>query len=208
MSSTPRPSSSRVSATGYTPIGVDVGEKRLVAAAPADADPDEAFVIDGEPLRERYDILVEATRALQGAWFDTTRGEAQLFAAMYHQLRPQVFNAAHRLVRYADEFATPLLVLEDLGHDVRPLWDWRTATELGAWVLPALQTAIAEVALEVGLPVTYVNPKYTTQQCHECLELGRLEGGDVVCTTDDCPVEAVCRDRSAAVTIAGRARPS
>lgn len=204
MSSTPQ-SASGVSTTGYTPIGIDVGVKNLVAAAPADADPEAAFVIDGAPLRERYDILVEATRALQGAWFDTTRGEAQLFAAMYHQLRPQVFDAAHRLVRYAGEFTTPLLALENLSHDARPLWDWRTATELGAWLLPALQEATVEVALDAGLPVTYVDPEYTSQACHRCEKLGRLEDDVVVCTTDDCPVEAVCRDRSAAVTIANRA---
>ncbi|MDS0220880.1 zinc ribbon domain-containing protein [Haloarcula sp. S1AR25-5A] len=205
MSSTPRPSSSRVSATGYTPIGVDLGEKRLVAAAPADADPDEAFVIDGEPLRERYDILVEATEALQGAWFDTTRGEAQVFAAMHQQLRPQLFDAAHRLVRYAGEFATPLLVLEDLSFRGAPLWERRTVEKLGAWLLPALQGAITEVALDAGLPISYVDAEYTSQACHGCAKLGRLEDDVVVCTTDDCPVGAVCRDRSAALTIAGRA---
>jgi IS605 OrfB family transposase len=205
MSSTPTPVSGHVSATGYTPIGIDLGEKRLVAAAPASADPEAAFVIDGEPLRERYDILVEATRALQGAWFDTTRGEAQLFAAMYHQLRPQLFDAAHRLVRYAGEFTTPLLVLEDLSFPGASLWERRTVEKLGAWLLPALQETITEVALDAGLPVSYVDAEYTSQACHACEELGRLENDAVVCTTEDCPVGRVCRDRSAAVTIAGRA---
>jgi len=205
MSSTLQPTDGRLSTAGYTPIGIDIGEKRLVAAAPADADPEEAFVIDGEPLRERYEILVEATTALQGAWFDATRGEAQLFAALWHQIRPQLFDAAHRLVRYAGEFTTPLLVLEDMGFREIPLWQRRTSTELGAWLLPALQAAISEAALDAGLPISYVDAKYTSQACHVCEKLGRLEDDVVVCTTDDCPVDAVCRDRSAAVTIAGRA---
>jgi len=33
---------------------------------------------------------------------------------------------------------------------------------LGASVLPALQAAVAEVALKFGLPVSYANPKFTT----------------------------------------------
>ncbi|MBV0900172.1 zinc ribbon domain-containing protein [Haloarcula salina] len=208
MSSTPAPASGAAPTSDHTPIGVDLGEKRLVAAAPADADPDAALVIDGDPLRERYDLLVEATHALQAASFDTTAGEAQLFAALYERLRPALFDAAHRLVRYADEFATPLLVLEDMDFGGPSLWERRTVDEMGAWLLPALQAVIVEVARDAGLPVTFVDAKYTSQACHVCEKLGRLDSNAIVCTTDDCPVERVCRDRSAALTIARRAGPS
>ncbi|MDQ2072824.1 zinc ribbon domain-containing protein [Haloarcula sp. H-GB4] len=188
-----------------TPIGIDLGEKRLVAAAPADADPEDAFIVDGEPLRERLNTLVETIRMLQAAEFDTTTGEAQAFAALYAPVKALLCDAAAQVVRYAGEFATPLLVLEDLNYPGESLWERRTAGEMGAWLLPALQKAITEVALDTGLPVSYVDPKYTSQACHVCEQLCHLRDEVAVCTTDDCPVERVCRDCNAAVNIANRA---
>ncbi|ELY93053.1 transposase, IS605 OrfB family protein [Natrialba chahannaoensis JCM 10990] len=144
-------------------------------------------------------------QALQGAKFDTTNGQTQLFAALWHQIRPQVYDAAVRVVRYAQEFPAPTLVLEDLSFCEATLWERRTTDDVGSWLLPALQHAIAVKAHDAGVPMRYVDPKYTTQQCHSCGELGHLERETLECTIEDCPVNTVCRDRSAAVSIAQRA---
>ncbi|WP_268258140.1 zinc ribbon domain-containing protein [Halopiger djelfimassiliensis] len=95
-------------------------------------------------------------------------------------------------------------MLEDLSFCEATLWERRTVDDTGTWLLPALQHAIAVKAQEADIPVTYVNPKYTTQQCHVCGELGRLENDTLECTTENCSVGTVCRDRSAAVNIAQR----
>ncbi|ELY31225.1 transposase, IS605 OrfB family protein [Natrialba magadii ATCC 43099] len=185
-----------------TPVGVDVGVKNLVAVAPADGDLEAALVIEGDHVRKRHKILAEAMQALQGAKFDTTDGQTQLFAALWHQIRPQVYDAAVRVVRYAQELPAPTLVLEDLSFCEATLWERRTVDDVGTWLLSALQHAVALKAQEVRIPVTYVNPKYTTQQCHVCGDLGRLKNDTLECTTEDCSVDTVCRDRSAAVSIA------
>lgn len=206
MSSTPLPTTvGQRHSLGVTPVGVDVGVKNLIAAAPADGDVESAFTIEGSHIRTRHEALVEAIRALQGAKFDSTEGQIQLFAALWHQIRPQVYDAAVRVVRYAQEFAGPMLVLEDLSFCDAPLWERRTVSDVGTWLLPALQHAIAVKARDAGIPVTYVDPKYTTQQCHVCGDLGSVGQDAVECTTEDCPVGTVSRDESAALSIAQRA---
>jgi len=207
MSSTPLPATvGQRRSLGVTPVGVDVGVKNLIAAAPADGDVESAFTIEGSHIRTRHEALVEAMRALQGAKFDSTEGQIQLFAALWHQIRPQVYDAAVRVVRYAQEFTGPMLVLEDLSFCGASLWERRTADDVGTWLLPALQHAIVVKASDAGIPVTYVDPKYTTQQCHVCGELGSVGQDAVECTTEDCPVGTVSRDESAALSIAQRAR--
>lgn len=190
---------------GVTPVGVDIGVKDLIAAASADGDVESAFTIEGDHMRKRHEVPVEAMRALQGAKFDATDGQAQLFAALWHQIRPQVYDAAVRVVRYAGQFAEPVLVLEDLSFCETPLWERRMISDVGTWLPPALQHAIAVKARDVGVPVRYVDPKYTTQQCHVCGELGSVSQDTVECTTEDCPVGTVSRDESAALSIAQRA---
>lgn len=205
MSSTPLPATtSRGRTLGPTPVGVDVGVKNLVAAAPSNGDLEAALVIEGDHVRKRHEILVEAMQALQGAKFDTMDGQTQLFAALWHQIRPQVYDAAVHVVRYAQEFPALTLVLEDLSFCEATLWERRTVDDVGTWLLPALQHAVALKSQEVGIPVTYVNPKYTTQQCHVCGDLGRLKNDTLECTTVGCSVDTVCCDRSAAVSIAQR----
>jgi len=209
MSSTPLPAAvGQRRPPGVTPVGVDVGVKNLIAAAPVDGDVESAFIIEGGHIRTRHEVLVEAMRALQGAKFDSTEGQIQLFAALWHQIRPQVYDAAVRVVRYAGQFPPPMLVLEDLSFCGASSWERRTDDDVGTWLLPALQHGITVKARSAGIPVTYVDPKYTTQQCHVCGELGSVGQDAMECTTEDCPVGTASRDESAALSIAQRADPA
>lgn len=188
-----------------TPIGVDLGVKHLVAAAPVGGAVETAFTIEGDHIRTRHETFIEAMTALDSAVFDTTDGQRQLFAAMWQQFRGQLFDVAVRVVRYVRRFSQPILVLEDLSICKRSLWERRTTADVGTWLLPALQKAILVKANEAGVSVRYVDPEYTSQQCHSCGDLGHLENETLECTLPDCPVEMVCRDRNAALTIAQRA---
>lgn len=154
MSSTPLPATvGQRRPLGVTPVGVDVGVKNLIAAAPADGDVESAFTIEGSHIRTRHEALVEAMRALQGAKFDSTEGQIQLFAALWHQIRPQVYDAAVRVVRYAQEFSGPMLVLEDLSFCDATLWERRTASDIRiVKILYQLfrEAVWTEVAEEIG----------------------------------------------------------
>lgn len=188
-----------------TPVGVDLRVKHLVAAAPVDGSVASAFTIEGDHIRSRHEILMEAMTALDSAIFDTSHAERELFAAMWQQFRGQLFDAAVRVIRYVRRFNRPILVLENLSTCRHSLWERRTAADVGTWLLPALQQAIAVKADQAGIPVRYVDPQYTSQECHNCRDLGHLENETLECTSSDCSIGTVCRDRSAALSIAKRA---
>jgi transposase len=211
MSSTPTPPSASTPASakrGGTPVGVDVGERELAAVAAADVPPEAALVIDGGPVRESYGHLVATIRALQAPPGDAP-GETAAFAAYYHRIRGQLHDAAARVVQYARDRPAPVLVLEDLAYPQRPLWEFRDGDHFGTWLLPAFQAVLRERAVDARLPVVGIEPQETTLACHRCGELGEADArGDrrLRCSEPDCPVDAVDRDRSAAVTIARRGR--
>lgn len=186
-----------------TPVGVDVGVTNLAVAAPADGDPAGALVVDGEPVREQFEHLVEAATALEWAFPDST-GQAAVVAAFYHRLRAQLGGAAVRVLDYVREHTAPALVVEDLAYSGHPLWAFRHGGDVGTWLLPAFQSVLVDHAVAAGIPVAYVDRDFTTKECHECGQLARQDSATIVCTTDDCPVDEVGRDRSAALSIARR----
>lgn len=199
-------------ASSTTPIGVDVGVRCLVAAAPAHEGVEEAFTIEGDHVRESFRLLRSLMDALRGFGGDTTSVETALVAAFWKvRLKSQLHGAAARTVRYAREYPGAVLVLEDLPYDPRPLYAHRhDAGEIGAWLLPALQDALVEKATAAGIPVAWIDPAGTSIECHRCGERG--EQGDRTerlrrqfrCLNDACPVDVVDADVSAAVSIAKR----
>ena len=189
-----------------TPIGVSCGVDTLLAAAPADGGVGTQFVIDGAHVRERYEILAEATESLQAAWFDTATGEAQLFAAVWHQLRAQVREAAVETVRHARRFDTPRIVLAAESVSPPPLWHRRTSDGMGAWLPSALRQAVAAAAHEAGVPVVHVESGDVWRACHRCGRDGEGRAGTFVCDHDDCPVGRVDATRSTAAGLAQLAR--
>ncbi|MFC6823806.1 zinc ribbon domain-containing protein [Halopelagius fulvigenes] len=187
------------------PIGVDVGEKTLIAATTPDADPAGAFVVEGHDPRKVFDYLSTAVNTLRAAGFETTVGEAQLTAAFYYRLRAQVLDAAAQTVEWARTHPNPVLVLEDLSYSPRPLWEVRASTNhVGEWLLPDLQNALTVCAKEAGIPVRYVAPDGTSRECHRCGERGKRKEQRFRCTNPECHVGSVDADRSAAITIASR----
>jgi len=196
-------------ASDTTYVGVCVGVDTLLTAAPAAATPGTTLVVDGAHVQTRHEILTEATCALQGANFETTTSQAQLFAAMWHQLRPQVYEIAARVVRYARQFQSPELVLaEPDATSTASLWRWRAEPDELAWLPAALRQAVAERAREAGVVVTCVDRDAASEVCHHCGEAGDVnsETGTFVCEHGMCPVEQMARDRNAAVRLARRRR--
>lgn len=185
--------------TSGTPIGVDVGRRKPLVLAPATDDPEieEVHEVDVDHLEDYYQVLTH--RRASGFEKDHTD------AALADRLQALVEDAAAEALAYAETFEMPVLVLEDLDYSERSL---DAATASGAspdcWFFPAVHEQLTEHARGVGIPVVKTSPKYTTQQCHLCGELAQVHRGEVHCTTDTCPAESVCRDRSAAATIANR----
>jgi len=187
-----------------TPIGVDLGEKTLVAALPAGGALDEALVVDGEDVQGQYQALAEGLTTVRETGFATGVGETQLIAGFWWEIQQQVRDAAARTVVYAEQHSDPVLAIEALGHDPTPLWEHELAGDCGTWLLPVVQEAIVTQAAAVGIDVVTVDPQYSSQACHRCGTHGDLGRATLLCTNDDCPVERVDRDVSAAATLASR----
>lgn len=190
-------------------VGIDVGVKRLLVAAPASAGPDveTALVVDGEPVRALFDGLEGAMDALEASP-DATGGEAQRLREHYRdRLHARFGDAVERTLAFVDALDADVVALEDLNAGLPSL---ATVLERGGqdmeWILPMLQARL-EASLEAGgYAVAYVDRDYTTRACHHCEQFAAVEDDTIVCTTADCPVDEVGRDRSAAVSIARRAR--
>jgi IS605 OrfB family transposase len=188
-----------------TAVGVDVGERVLVAAATPGMRAADAFVIEGDHVRDMFRRLADATKALQSTTFDTSTGEAQVHAAYFHRLRGQIIDAAVRTVEWAQSIPGAVLVLEDLTHGSRTLWEVRTDINAsGSWAVPLLQAELVDRAQKVGIPVARVDPAGTSRECHRCGEEGVRERRTLRCSNPDCPVGEVDADASAAVSIATR----
>jgi len=189
-----------------TYVGVSVGVEHLIVAAPADGGVGTQLVIEGDHIRERHAILSAATTAMQARRFDDPTGEAQLFEAMWHHLRPQVYDAATRAVRHAQRFETPRVVVGERRTAGAPLWHRRTESELGTWLPAALQRAVVEKAREAEVPVVRRAVADARGVCHECGTRGRIDDRELVCRREDCPVRRVARGLGGALRLARQGR--
>lgn len=99
-----------------------------------------------------------------------------------------------------------MLVLEELpSRD--PLYACRHGRlDFATWGLPTVQAALAQRAIEAGVPTTYVSAHNSSQECHRCESIGELDRDAVTCRTESYPMDEVFRDKSTAVTIAQRGR--
>jgi hypothetical protein len=200
MSSHPSPTQFRP-ADAPTTVGVDVGLKTLLAAAPASAEPDvgDALLAGGGTCHGLFNDLLAALEDC------APPARTEVVARYREQILDEMADAIAQLLDYLDTVDADVVVLEDLGHERKALADYvEDGEDAGAYILPELLARLETVLVAEGYAVGHVSPKYTSKLCHHCEEFGELGESTLRCTTDTCPVDTVCRDRSAAVTIATR----
>lgn len=180
---------------GGTAVGVDIGVKNVLALAPRNAgtEIEESCVIQEPRLRAYYKTLLNRP----------TKHADRVDGIIKERLNCILDDIVDSAVSYAQTFDTPILVLEDLPYSTLELCDsLMTASDPACWLLPTVSDRLVEHATEAGIPVIKTSPKYTTQQCHICGDLASVGDDTITCTTPSCSVGSVCRDRSAAVSIA------
>jgi transposase len=190
-----------------TVIGVDLGVTRLLVAAPDDAGPDvpDALVVGGGIERDLYDGLGDTLNRLDSHPAETTEAEAEAIKRYRSLLRQRFTLAAQSLVEYADHHDADIVALEDIEYEGGTLAECaRGRTKAGEWVLPTFRDHLEAALGAKGFQVERVNAAYSTQQCHVCGELTEVSRATISCDTEDCPVDGICRDRSAAATLAKR----
>ncbi len=203
--STPDPADDATASTDARYVGVSTGTDTLLAAASAQPTLGTEFSVDAAHVRERAASLATTIGALQFTPFDSSAGEAQVFAAVWHQIRPQLDGAAAELIDHVQRFDTPRIVLAEQHAPTTTLWERRQSNDsTGAWLPTAARQAVADRARGAEIPVIRVAAPERHTDCHQCGATGSVVGGKLSCPDESCPVDRVARGQNAAVRLARR----
>jgi hypothetical protein len=197
--------------TASTPVGVDVGSTRhlFAAATPSDG-VDGAVTVEAHYACQLFAEYQSATQRLGTIpeYVDDRDCLGDIVARYWLRLRTALKQAADQIVDVAQSQSRPVLILEDLPQDPRPLVEASHGDiRWASFAPPVVQSILVDRAAAAGLPIEYVAPEGTSQVCHECGVHGQTVGPSrrmLACTNPQCPVDEACRDRSAAVTVAQR----
>ena len=186
----------------------NLGVKRLLVAAPATAPPDVqgALTIDGGHARALFDALGDTLNRLDGQPVDTAQAATETVARYRGLLYQQIGLATAVLVEYVRRHGADVVAFEGqqfVDGDLEAAA--RGGTKAGEWLLPTVRERATAPLEGEGYRVVRVDHHESTQRCHHCGALADVGRGTIRCENPACPVERVCRDRSAAATIARRA---
>ena len=193
-----------------TPVGFDIGESKLLTgcALTDNETPKEPFIFDGGRARQLRKEMHTTLKRLQERKASEWRRDER-FDHYQNALTDIVEKASRQAVEYAQRFDDPVVVLEDLSY-IRERLDYGAYMNrrLHGWAFAQLTDRIEDKAAEAGIPVRFVNPRYTSQICHECGHIGsRNSQAEFRCTNDECWVSEYQADINAAANIAGRLDP-
>lgn len=192
-----------------TPIGLDIGETALITGcALKDGTPTRPVVWSGNRAKQLRKEMYTTLQRLQERDAAQWRIDER-FEHYQNALTDIVENVSREAVEYADQFANPLIVMEDLTY-IREHLDYGKFMNrrLHAWAFARLQGRIEDKATEAGIPSETVPPEYTSKTCHECGHIGRRTSqGELVCPNEDCRITEFQADISAAVSIGKRVDP-
>jgi IS605 OrfB family transposase len=192
-----------------THVGFDIGESALITGCALQADaPTDPFLIDGGRARHLCKEMFTTLRRMQERGVAESRRDDR-YDHYGNALTDIVEKASHDAVEYAESFADPVIVMEDLTF-IRERLDYGKYMNrrLHAWAFAQLQSRIEDKATEAGIPVRFVNPAYTSKTCHDRKRIGRRSNqAEFRCPNPECHVSTFQADINAAANIARRANP-
>ncbi|OYR58638.1 zinc ribbon domain-containing protein [Halorubrum halodurans] len=189
-----------------TYVGIDVGEKTLAAVAPAGT-PGEAVEVGAEGrIRGYWNHLRKTTQLLSETPGVPANAEAAVLASEWRRMREHLEEVIDDVLDVVEQHPHPILVREEFNSSPTAAWCHRHSRELGGWLIPTLIEAIDQEAAARGVDVVGVEPDWSSQVCHRCLERGRLERETFRCQNESCGVDYLDRDVNAALVLADRGR--
>jgi putative transposase len=150
-----------------TVIGVDVNEDNVALSALSANGVEETLVIDFPEIKSERHRYFTMRKRIQNAekpsMHDTLKGREERF------VRDRLHKVSRHIVEWSHQFETPCIVFEDLK-EMRDSIDYGTRMNRRLHHLPfrALQYYTSYKAAFDGVPTTWINPEYTSQQCPMC----------------------------------------
>ena len=150
-----------------TVVGVDVNEDNVALTALSEGGIEDTLVIDFPEIkfeRHRYFTMRKRVQnAGKESLHDTLEGREERF------VRDRLHKVSRHIVKWSQQFEKPCVVFEDLK-EIRDSIDYGTRMNRRLHHLPfrALQFYTAYKSSFEGIPTTWIDPKYTSQQCPMC----------------------------------------
>ncbi|GAB6879189.1 hypothetical protein JCM17823_14630 [Halorubrum gandharaense] len=189
-----------------TVIGVDLGVRNSVVAAPEHCDPyaAQALTVPGGVARDLLSEFVERTPSRDAS------ADAELANRYAAVLSNHVERVVDRLLDYLREFEGELLVAVERVSFGEPatVVEFRDddRAEANKWLLPMMRDRIVERCYQEGIRTILVDGVLSSKICGWCGDRGHRTGSGRFVCEGDCPISILDGDRNAAVTLANRAR--
>jgi IS605 OrfB family transposase len=154
-------------------VGVDVNEDCVGLAAVTEDGVEDTLVIEyPEIKRERHEYFTIRKRMQR---VGQTSLEREIEGREKRFVHDQLHQVSRRVVEWAGQFETPVIVFEDL-EDMRDGLDYGTRMNRRLHSLPfaQLQEFVSYKAAWRGIPSDDIDPEYTSQECLNCGHRSRV----------------------------------
>lgn len=142
-----------------TYVGVDIGENVLFSAASIGSE-ETATMMNGREFRHHREKLSDRIASFQED--GKLRKVKKLENERLKYTDQMTHVASRRVIDFAEQFDTPAIALENLT-------GYRNSDgAIHDWPFAEMQEKIVYKAREVGIPVVYVDPAYSSQTCRKC----------------------------------------
>lgn len=148
-------------------FGVDLGENNLAAIS-------SGKIFGGGKIRHERDKFLDKRRKLQSNGSESAKQLLKKISGKEARRMKHInHNVSKAVVQEAIKNKAGVIVLEDLKNIRKRIkGGLRMRTRLHRWSFYQLQMMIQYKAENLGIPVKYVNPAYSSQLCSQCDQLG------------------------------------
>ncbi|RLI75710.1 transposase [Archaeoglobales archaeon] len=146
---------------GGNPVGVDVGMKNLLVAS-------NGFKVKGGEIKQRRQHFRSLRRSLQKKGTSSTKRKLKQLSG---RERRWINTVLHQVSRaFVNSLKEGDYVIMEKLNGIRQRCKHRKKqrADFHSWAFHKLQFMIAYKCLDKGIPVVYVEPKYTSQRCPRC----------------------------------------
>ena len=166
----------------FSPIGIDIGINNLAVSVAQSS----IKFHNGQKVKWKNEFFRRQKAILQRNFAMQEVKRLRGRQTRYNDF--QIDNISKSIVEQAKQENKPVIIMEDLTHIQQAKANKKQRIRLHNWFFSRLQSSIEYKANWEGIPVEYINPKYTSQICSKCGELNKRDRHTYKCTS--CGYEA------------------
>ena len=147
---------------GNNPVGVDIGINKILVAS-------NGFEVNGKPVEARRQHFRKLRSSLQKKGTSSSKRKLKQLSGREHRWVNTILHQVSRAFVNSLVVGRDYVVMEKLnGIRQRCKHRKKQRATFHSWAFNRLQQMIEYKCLEKGIPVVYVEPRYTSQRCPRC----------------------------------------